>query len=150
MPLVEILGHVLGDRLFALTEHAEVTIAHLGRDLVAHVKELSHVQVELRAILVVPQRRSVLGCSPAGDLLRCRKSARVDIDDSRIRGAQRLARRECRRINVLGQRQALAASLGKADQFFEPVGARGLDVDARPELAGAVANGVIDRELVRA
>ena len=67
--LVKVVGNIAGDSRLAGHEHLEVTRAHLGRDLVADVNQLSHMRIELRAARIMPQSRyELLACPSLGDL----------------------------------------------------------------------------------
>src|SRR3569623_58785 len=91
VPLVEVLGDVFGDGRLTLFKQPEIALAHLSRDLIADVNQLSQRGVERAALLVVPQGRDELLRRPAVHCSRRRQLRHIDIDDRCVRGAERVA-----------------------------------------------------------
>ena len=76
------------------------------------------------------QRAGVLLGGPFATWSGGGQLARVDVDHRGIGRAQLLAVRRRLGIDLFGQREALAAGFGQADQFLQPGGAGGLEVQA--------------------
>ena len=64
MPLIEICGHVVGDRSFMRFQLLYEILAFPGRDLVADMQELAEVRIVSPAGLVMPESRRELLTTP--------------------------------------------------------------------------------------
>ena len=120
MPVIQILNNVSGYRFFTRCQRLQITLAHFGRDLVANVKQLSEVGIELFILLIVPERRDELRGSPTPNRLFRRQLRAINVNHRRVRRAQRVDVVERMVINLFGELQACAVALsqaGLADQL---------------------------------
>ena len=74
----------------------------------------------------------------------------IDVDDGGVGLAEGFLFREGLGVDFLGEREAGAAGFGEADDFFQPVGAGGLDVEPGSGAGEGALDGRVDRELVGA
>ena len=98
----------------------------------------------------MPQRPSELRGGPSSDFRGARESGPVDVDHRGVRSTQLVDVLQRGRVQVFGQLQPVTAGLGQADDFFEPGGARGLQVQASPGAADRSGDGPVNGELVAA
>ncbi len=115
-------------------QHLEVLVAHLGGYLEAHMQELAQVRIETRILLVVTQRGCILLGGPSVDRGGVGQLRVIDVDHGRIRLAQGVAIFKSFGVHLLCQVEALAAGFGESDQFFQPGGTRGLEMDSGCQL----------------
>ena len=133
MSFVEILGDVLRYHGLVFLERVQIAVALFRRDLEANMEQLPQMRVVRRVSRIVPKRGHKLRRAPAIDDFLRRQFRAVNVDDRRIRSAQFVGMIQRFGVNLLRQRQSVAARLGQADQFFQPRGAGGLDVQAGAE-----------------
>src|SRR5919198_521680 len=107
--LVEVLRHVARDRRLARFEHLQITLAHLGRDLVADVQQLPQARVVAPVARVVAEGAGELLRRPALHLRLRGELRAVDVDHRRVRGAQGVNVFERVGVNLFGEREPFAA-----------------------------------------
>ncbi len=129
--IVEVLRHVLCDYGLIGLKQFEVALPHLRGDLEADVKQLAQAAVVCGIRLIVAQSGGELLRGPRAHLIGRGKPGRIDVDDRGVGRAELFAVSKGLRVDLLGQREAVAAGFGQADQLFKPGGAGGLEVDAR-------------------
>ena len=98
----------------------------------------------------MPQRPSELRGSPSGNFSGRGEPGSVDVDDRGVRCAQFVDVLQRGRVQVFSQVQPVTAGLGQADDFFEPGGACGLQVQPSPGASDGSGDGSVNGELVAA
>ena len=131
-------------------QRLQVAVALLGGDLEAHVQQLAQAGIEVRVLRIMPQRPSELCRGPSSDFRGGGESGPVDVDHRGVRCTQFVDVLQRGRVQVFGQLQPVTAGLGQADDFFEPGGARRLQVQAGPGAADRSGDGPVNGELVAA
>ena len=87
------------------------------------------------------QGGGVLLRGPAAHLIGRGQLGRIDVDDGGVGRAELFAMGIGLGVDLLGQREAIAAGFGQADQLFKPCGSGGLQVNAGVEALDAGVNG---------
>ena len=141
MSIKEIRRHISRDDFLIGFERVEITVAHLRSNLEADVKKLAKAGIVGRVGLIVTQRGDVLLTGPAIDRIRRGKLRRVDVDDGGVGSTELFAVSVGLAVDLFCDGEARSASLGEADEFFEPSGPCGLKVQAR---SGGF-HGLVDR-----
>lgn len=149
MAVEEVTGDALGDDLVVGLEGIEVAVAHLGGDFEADVEELADVGVVAGVALVVREGADVLLGGPAVDFLGAWELGVVDVDDGGIGLAESFFFLKGLGVDFLGEVESVSTGGGKADDFFEPVGASGLDVEAGAGAGDGFLNRLVDGEFIR-
>lgn len=104
--------------------------SHLCRNTKGHMNELTKLRVVGRAANIVVECRNKLLRRPAANNLDLRQVVDFDVHHRRIRRDQFHCGRSGQRINVLRNRQTVAARFGQSDDFLEPRGACCLEVES--------------------
>lgn len=146
----EVAGDAFGDDGFVGFEGVEVAVSHLGGDLEADVEELADVRVVARVGLVVREGADVLFAGPGLDFFGCWELGVVDVDDGGVGLAEGFFFLEGLGVDFFGKVEGVSAGGGEADDFFEPVGAGGFDVEAGSGAGDRFFDGLVDREFVGA
>ena len=150
MAVVDVFADVFADDFGVGLEGVEVGVAELGGDFEADVEELAEVLVVGRVALVVAEGAGVLLAGPAVDFLGAGESGRIHIDDRGVGFAQGFLFLEGGGVDLFGESEAVASGFGEADEFLEPGGACGFDVEASAGAGEGTLDGPVDGELVRA
>lgn len=150
MAVEEVAGDALGDDGVVCLEGVEVAVTHLGGDLEADVEELADVGVVAGVALVVREGADVLLGGPAVDFLGAGELGVVDVDDGGVGLAEGFFFVEGLGVDFLGEVEGVSTGGGESDDFFEPVGAGGLDVEAGAGAGDGFFDGLVDGELIGA
>ena len=124
----EVAGHIAGNGCFAGANEAQILLALLRGDLVADVEQLPQARIEILALRIVAQRGDILRGAPLGDHGCRREFPGINVNHRRIGRAEFVHVRQRLGVNLLGQGQSVAARFGQADDFLEPGGAGGLEM----------------------
>ena len=149
MALQQIEGDVFGDDLAVCLECVGIARAELGGDFETDVEELAKMGIVLRVCRNVAQGVDVLFAAPIVHVRGAGELAVVDVNDRGVWLAQGFFVVERLGIDFLCQCQRIATGFGETDEFFQPVGAGGFDMQARAAALQSAADGRVDRELVR-
>ena len=114
------------------------------------MQELSDVGIETGMARDVPDGAGELRAGPRVHDVGGGELGAVDVDDAGVRRAELVHVREGVGVNLFREREAVATSLGQADEFFEPRRASGLEVDARAGALERAADDGVEAELVAA
>lgn len=128
MAIEEVLGDAAGDDGAVVVESFDVGFTHHRGDLETDVEELADVRIVERIALIVTKRASELIAGPGVNGFGGGEFREIDIDNRRVWLAERFFFREGLGVDFFGESQSGSTGFGKADDFFEPVGAGGFDV----------------------
>ena len=93
------------------------------------MQKLAQAGVVVGRMRVVPQGCYVLLRSPARDGCRRGQPGGIDVDDRGVGSAQFFTMGVGLGVNLLCEGEPVAARFGEADDFFEPGGTGGLQMD---------------------
>ncbi len=139
----EVFGDAAGDGFAVVFECLKIGLAELCCDFETYVEKLADVGIVGGVALIVAERTGELIAGPGIDGFFRGEFREVDVDDGGIGFAEGFLFPECLAVDFLGEGETGAAGFREADNFLEPVGAGGLDVEAG---AGA-GEGAFDRRV---
>jgi len=146
----EVLGDAFGDDLLVGVKGVEVAVTHLGGDFETDVEELTEVGIVSGIALIVGEGVDVLLAGPVVDFFGAGKLWGVDVDDGGVGFAEGFFFLKSLGVNFFREVEGVSASSGEADDFFEPVGAGGFDVEASAAAGEGFFDGAVDGEFIGA
>ena len=114
------------------------------------MQQLAEAGIERRIILVMPQRGNKLLGTPGVHRRRRRQILFINVNHAGIGRAKFVHMLEGVGVNFLRDFQAVAARFREADEFLQPGGAGGLEVDAGVEFLQRLAHRLVNGKLVAA